>query len=122
MNSKALHRNVFYFFAACFVAAGAHHLYEYFFPQLRPDYPPMRHIAFLCINLVLAILMVKRTKWFLPFLLLISAQQLYGHGANIIQSLSGSEPALYTDWVVVFLVPVLLFCYSYDVLTKNKES
>ena len=118
----AIHRNVFYFFAACFLAAGAHHLYEYFVPELRPDYPPMRHIAFIGINLILAALMVKRTKWFLPFLLIISAQQLYGHGANIIQSLSGSKAALYTDWVVVLLVPVLLFTYCYDVLRKNKDS
>ena len=99
-----------------------HHLYEYFVPELRPDYPPMRHIAFIGINLILAALMVKRTKWFLPFLLIISAQQLYGHGANIIQSLSGSKAALYTDWVVVLLVPVLLFTYCYDVLRKNKDS
>ena len=122
MSLKTIHRNVFYFFAACFVAAGAHHLYEYFVPELRPDYPPMRHVVFLCINLVLAILMVRRTKWFLPFLFLISAQQLYGHGANIIQSFYSSKAALYADWFVVLLVPVILFSYSYDVLSKDKES
>ena len=105
-----------------FLAAGAHHLYEYFVPELRPDYPPIRHIAFLAINLVLAILMVKRTKWFLPFLFLIATQQLYGHGSNLVQSWSGSKEALYTDWVVVLTMPVLLFMYSYDVLRKSKDS
>lgn len=118
----AIHRYIFYFFAACFLAAGAHHLYEYFVPELRSDYPPMRHIAFVGINLALAILMVNRTKWFLPFLFLISAQQVYAHGTNIVQSWSGSKAALYTDWVVVIFAPVLLFTYCYDVLRHNKDS
>ena len=106
----------------CFVAAGLHHLYGYFSPELRPDYPPLRHLIMVGINLALSVLMIKRTKYFLPFLLLLSIQQLYGHGGNIVKSWYGSDQALYTDWAVVIIVPFLFIAYTYDVLQTKNES
>ena len=116
MSYEIFQKVIFYFFMLCFVTAGLHHLYEYFYPELRPDYPPLRHLIMLGINLGLSVLMIKRTKYFLPFLLLLSIQQLYGHGGNIIKSWYGSGQALYTDWAVVIVVPFLFIAYTYDVL------
>ena len=122
MNYRKVETFIFPFFSLLFVAAGLHHLYEYFIPELRPDYPPLRHIVFLALNLVLAYFMVNRSKYFLPFLFLISAQQLYGHGGNIMQNWSSDKPILYTDWAVVLVIPMLLLIYSYDVLRGNKTN
>lgn len=107
-----------YFFATSalfFVLAGVHHLYEYFAPELRPEYPPLRHIVFLVLNFGLAFMMIKRTKYFVPILLLISLQQLYGHGGSLLSSLSSGSNVLYTDVVIVFFFPLILSAYIYDV-------
>ena len=122
MNSVAFIKYLFIFFALLLVGAAFHHLYEYFFPELRPEYPAERHIMLFCINLVLAAFMLKRTKYFLPILLLISVQQLYGHGGNLLNSFLGSGAALYTDWVVVIFVPIIFLSYYYDIQRNGKDS
>ncbi len=107
-----------YFFATSalfFVIAGLHHLYEFFVPELRPEYPPLRHIIFVVLNLGLAFMMIKRTKYFVPILLLISLRQLYGHGGSLLSSLYNGSNVLYTDVVIVFFVPLILSAYIYDV-------
>ena len=122
MSEKTIIKYIFPVFAILFVIAGLHHLYEYFVPELRPNYPPMRHIVFLGINLIFAYLMLNRTKYFVPLLLLISIQQLVGHGGNIIQSWSSKSAALYTDWFVVLMVPIIFLTYTYDVFRKNNDA
>lgn len=113
-------RYVFGFFAFCFVVVAGHHLYELWNPRLRPDYPPARHLVFVFINFLLALLMLKRHKYYLPFLLLIAVQQLYGHGMGLYHSVSNAKPILYTDLVIVVLVPMLALIYSSDVLKKKR--
>ncbi|MFT5573067.1 MAG: hypothetical protein ACI9FR_002000 [Cryomorphaceae bacterium] len=48
-----------------------------------------------------------------------SLQQLYGHGGNFFESWAGGEPALYTDWAIIVLIPIIFFAYSHDVFRKN---
>ena len=122
MNRSVLIKYLFRFFALLLIGAAFHHLYEYFVPELRPEYPAARHILLFCINLILAVFMLRRTKYFLPVLFLISIQQLYGHGGRLIDSFSGSKAALYTDWVVVIFVPIILFSYYYDITRNGKDS
>lgn len=100
------------------MVAASHHIYEFFAPDLRPEYPRQRHIVFVIVNFFLAALMLKRTKFVLPLLLFISVHQLYGHGKNILQSSFDLHQALYTDWAVIIIVPFVLGLYSYDVLRK----
>lgn len=119
MTYHSFQKYLFGLFALSLIGAAFHHLYEYFVPQLRPDYPPVRHIAFFAINFLLAFLMVKRTKYFLPLLFLIAIQQLYGHGGKLLSGWSGGEVALYIDWIVVILMPLVLITYSYDVFRKT---
>jgi len=122
MNRGVFAKYLFIFFAILLVGAAFHHLYEYFVPYLRPEYPADRHLALFCINLVLAIFMLRRTKYFLPILLLISVQQLYGHGSNLLNSFSGGQAALYTDWVVVIFVPIIFLSYYYDIQKNGQDS
>lgn len=121
MSKDRFIKYIFRFFALLFIAAALHHLYEYFVPELRPEYPPFRHIIVFLINLVLAASMLRRTVFFLPILLFISIQQLYGHGGNLLASLFGNKALIYTDWLVVIFVPIIFFCYCYDIYNNAKE-
>jgi hypothetical protein len=122
MSSVIFREYLFRLFALLLVGAAFHHLYEYFVPELRPEYPATRHIIVFCINLVLAIFMLRRSWYFLPVLFLMSIQQLYGHGGNLLNSFSGGGAALYTDWVVVILAPIIFFSYCYDIYNNGKDS
>ena len=117
---KTVEKAIFGLFAFIFLAAGVHHAYEYFIPTLRPDYSPVRHLVFVFLNCVLAILMIKRTKYFVPLLALMTLQQLVGHGSNLVRNLAEGEPTIYTDWLVVIFAPIVLVIYSYDVLLNSK--
>lgn len=99
--------------------AALHHLYEYFIPELRPEYPSLRHLVFFVINLGLAFLMLRRRKHYVPLLLIVSVQQLNGHGRNLLNSWLKGGDALYTDLVVVLLVPVVFALYTYDVFRED---
>ena len=122
MNSTSIIDNLFKLFSIILVLAALHHLYEYFNPELRPNYPASRHIFFFVINLVLSIFVLVRNKYFLAVLTLVVAQQLYGHGGNLIIDLIESRKTLYTDWSVVILSPIMLMIYYYDIYLKNKDS
>ena len=115
---------IFSFFALLLFGAALHHLYEYFVPELRPEYSGLRHMVFFVINLALAFVMLKRSKNYLPVLLLIGVQQLYGHGGNLLETWSNDSGVLYTDLAVVILAPIVFFLYTYDVFRDdvNKKS
>jgi hypothetical protein len=119
MRYSDFQKYLFGFFSLLLVCAAIHHLYEYFVPQLRPEYPPLRHIVFFTVNLVLALLMLKRRKRYVPLFFLICVQQLYGHGGNLIDSWLNDRSALYLDLVVVLLVPIVFGIYAYDVFKKK---
>lgn len=119
MEYATLSKYCFGFFALIFVTAGAHHLYEYFVPELRPEYPPLRHLVFIVLNLILSFLMLKRTKYFVPVLFVISIHQLYGHGGSLLSGWLNGRSALYPDIVIVLLVPIIFSAYTYDVFREN---
>jgi hypothetical protein len=122
MSNETFRKYLFWLFALLLVGAAFHHLYEYFVPELRPEYPASRHIMVFCIDIVLAIFMLKRSKYFLPVLFLITIQQLYGHGGNLLNSFSGAKAALYTDWLVVIFAPIIFISYYYDIYNNGKDS
>ena len=119
MNWVAYRTSTFTLFALFSIVIALHHLYEYFFPFLRPDYSPIRHLLFFLINLVVAAAMLKRNWYFFSLLLLLSFQQLYGHGANLVNGFNSGKGALYTDWVILILVPIVLLFYVYDLLRSK---
>lgn len=106
---------LFGFFSLCFAFAAAHHVYEYVDPRLRPDYPPIRHQVFVAINIGMAVLMVRRSKWFVPILFMLVVQQVSAHGQSLLHSRSVASPMLCIDWVIVFFAPILFAAYCYDV-------
>lgn len=109
---------VFTFFALIFVLIAAHHAYEIWNPELRPEYTTLRHAVFVALNLLMAVFMRYRKWWFLLILLLITIQQVHGHGDNIMNS---ALDTTYTDWVIVILFPLLLICYLFDVLKSRRD-
>jgi hypothetical protein len=122
MSNETFRKYLFWLFALLLVGAAFHHLYEYFVPELRPEYPASRHIMVFCIDIILAIFMLKRSKYFLPVLFLITIQQLYGHGGNLLNSFSGAKATLYTDWLVVIFAPIIFISYYYDIYNDGKDS
>lgn len=115
MNYKTVRPYIFKFFAIVFIAFSGHHLYEYFIPDLRPNYPPLRHIAFVFINLILAYVMIKRHTLITPFLFILAAQQTFAHGLNLHRDWTESNAVMYTDLAIIILMPALLITYVYDV-------
>ena len=67
-----------------------------------------RHELFVGLNLALAALLVTRPRWALVPAALLSAQQLYSHGSDLVHSVRGPEPF---DWasvgVLVFFLALL---------------
>lgn len=121
MNKKA-RQTIFLVFAGfCLVAAG-HHLYEYIYQSVRPDYPRNRHLIFILINLVLAIVLVNRTKLGLVFLILLGVQQLYGHGSQFIAALHMGGTPHYTDWIPILLIPLVVGLYIYDLRYRTLDT
>ncbi|MBX9782975.1 MAG: hypothetical protein K2X48_06765 [Chitinophagaceae bacterium] len=65
---------------------------------------PVRHGAFILINLFCIVGLWKRPRWFIYFFILLTVQQLYSHGARIIRYFEEGR----TDWISVALLMVLL--------------
>ena len=114
---------LFGFFCLCFGLAAVHHVYEYVDPRLRPDYPPVRHLVFAAINVGMAVLMLRRTKWFVPLLCILVVQQVFAHGQSLLHSWPVASPILIIDWIVIVFAPILLAAYCYDLFRHaSKQS
>lgn len=67
-----------------------------------------RHELFVGLNLVLAALLVARPRWALVPAALLSAQQLYSHGSDLIASMREPGPLDWASVGVLVFFPALL--------------
>lgn len=67
---------------------------------------------------MVAAAMLKRNWYFFALILLLSFQQVYGHGSNLVNSLNEGKSVMYTDWVILTLIPIVLLFYVYDLLKR----
>jgi len=102
--------------AGLLFCVSGYHFYGLFDSSLRPGYPPLRHLVFVVVNLLLAYFMIKRSKYVLPFLAVLVMQQLYSHGGSLMRHYSEEHALNYIDLFVVIFLPSLLFAYVYDVV------
>lgn len=75
---------------------------------LAHDGPTLRHAAFVVINAVAAGLVVFAPRRALLPLALLTVQQLYSHGTDLVISVRGSGPFDVASLGVVLFFPILL--------------
>ncbi len=95
-----------YLFRAASVLALAVALYHLvgIFYQVNTS-PWWRHAIFILISLFCAYGFSKRPLYFLYFFAILVAQQFYSHGTNLVSQWMGYNK---TDWVSIFLLPLLV--------------
>jgi hypothetical protein len=68
----------------------------------------MRHSVFVGLNLGLAALLVLRPRWALPAAALLSVQQLWSHGSDLVDSIRDPGPFDWASVLVLAFFPALL--------------
>ena len=68
----------------------------------------VRHEVFVGLNLALATLLVLRPRWALVPAALLSVQQLWSHGSDLIDSMRGPGPFDWASALVLVFFPALL--------------
>lgn len=97
----------------CFAVA-LFHLGALFWPAISEPSPPLRHAVFLGVNVFFGIAFLRRARW-LPFpLLILTAQQIWSHGGDLLRARAEHPPrwdlqslfmlaALPALWAVILL-------------------
>jgi hypothetical protein len=75
---------------------------------LHGDESVPRHWLFVGINVGLAILLVRSRRWALPATLLLSIQQMWSHGTELVRSIHGPGPFDWSSLGVCVFFPVLI--------------
>jgi len=115
-----MRENSFKVLAACCLLACLYHLYGIFNPEIRVGYSWQRHLFFILLNVVVAYFIINRTWYFVPFLIVLVCQQLYGHGKNLIDVWVSLNNVSIVDLCVVLFMPLLVFIYIVDLLYADK--
>ena len=68
----------------------------------------LRHGLFVGLNLTLATLLVLRPRWALPAAALLSAQQLWSHGTDLVDSIRDPGPFDWASVLVLAFFPALI--------------
>jgi hypothetical protein len=123
MNKKTVHI-IFIIFAILALGALVFHVKEIFYPTTTTKgiislYVLLRHAVFVLINGICIYGIVKRPKWFIGCIGLLTIQQWYSHGTYAIAVWQTLHKI---DWIsvgVILLMPILFILLIFD-SKKNK--
>ena len=101
-------RRVFAAIAAFFVAGAVFHVAALVRPALGDPSPPWRHALFVLINVAVALGMHRRPHGFAVGFALLTAQQLWSHGATAAQVFRDEGRLDWASVVVVAGMPAVL--------------
>lgn len=77
-----------------FGGGAAFHGAALIWPSLSEPMPPLTHAAFVVINLFFAVAFVLKVSWVQWPFLLLTAQQLWSHGGDLVRALLEKPPRL----------------------------
>ncbi|HZR24487.1 MAG TPA: hypothetical protein VFA59_12910 [Vicinamibacterales bacterium] len=87
-----------------------------------PTYPPIRHVAFVLINLACALLLLRRPIWFVPLYALLVVQVLNGHGRVAWDAWRAAKPIYAVDVLVSIGVLAVLALLVVDALDARADA
>ncbi|GHM98544.1 hypothetical protein WSM22_00340 [Cytophagales bacterium WSM2-2] len=98
------------------VVVAIYHVVGIFYPV--NDSPPWRHGVFIVVSLFCSYGFIKRPKYFLYFFAVLSVQQFYSHGSDIISTWQEKHNI---DWIsVALLIAIPFILYNLIVDAKGK--
>jgi hypothetical protein len=111
-------RRVFFIIFACLAfAAAVYHLVAVFISFDKT--PAWRHALFIGINIIAIYGLVKRPKWFLWFVVLLTLQQWYSHGSYAIGLWQNEHRIHWISIGVIVLLPLLCILLFIDQKAKR---
>jgi len=93
--------------AALFAVGALFHLAAILAPAIGNASSPGRHAVFICINAAFAAAFGLRWRWTIVPVLALSAQQIQGHGADLLRAHDEGRTDLQSLLVLLF-VPVMI--------------
>ena len=106
--------------AVLFLAAGAYHLYE-LVASLEDPRLTAFHAAFVVIDPITALLLIRRPDWFTYAFAALTVQQIYSHGMEAMTALSMSVVD-YTSFFIIVFMPCLLGLLIYDAVARKPRT
>jgi hypothetical protein len=94
--------------ATVLLAAGLYHLAGALAPALAPRLPPWRHGLFAVIDLVAAVGLWRPFPGFTPLFALLTAQQFWSHGGDLVLAWTTRHELDTLSLAVVLLLPMAL--------------
>ena len=117
MNKKTLHF-IFIVFAVLAFCALVFHIKEIFYPATIT--PAWRHAIFVLINCICIYGLLKRPKWFVWFVGLLTLQQWYSHGSYAVELWQTAHKIHWPSVGVLVLMPVSFILLIFDRREKAK--
>lgn len=114
-----MREKIFRFFTFIFILAAVYHALALIFPAYINDGPLWRHTLFIFINLICALFMFWRKRWFIIFLTVLTIQQLYSHGLRAWLWWYDEHHIDYISIGVVIFFPVVFTFFTKDILKKQ---
>jgi hypothetical protein len=105
MSKKILHI-IFYVFAIIGFIAMLHHIKGIFYPTILS--PSWRHCIFVFINIISIYGVIKRPKWFIWFVILLTVQQWYSHGGYALHIWQTESKIHWISIADIILLPLLV--------------
>ena len=124
MSKKARHI-LFLIFTVCAFAALIYHAIVIYCSFSKSPAPlinllaVLRHILFILVNIVCIYGTLKRPKWFIWFVLVLTLQQWYSHGSYAITLWQQQHIVHWISVADILLLPFLLILLIAD--KKNKQ-
>ncbi len=122
MSNKTKHI-LFIIFAVLAFAALVYHAFAIYHPETDPPIislaTSLRHAIFIVINIIFIYGVLKRPKWFIWFVLVLTLQQWYSHGSYAIELWQQQHIIHWISVADILLLPLLLILLIVD--KKNKQ-
>ena len=118
MNKKTL-QIIFIVFAVMAFCALVFHVKEIFYPTEKTPaiislYVVCRHFVFVLINCICIYGLLKRPKWFVWFVGLLTLQQWYSHGSYAVELWQTAHKIHWISLGVIVLLPILFILLIFD--------
>ncbi len=116
MSKKTLHI-IFYAFVIISFIAMLYHIKAIFYPIILT--PSWRHSIFVLVNIICIYGLLKRPKWFIWFVSILTLQQWYSHGSYAIHLWQLENKIHWISIADVLLLPLLIIFLIFD--RKNNQ-
>ena len=121
-RGRRVREMLFVILAVGFALSAVFHAVAIVAPQIAEPSPAWRHGLFVVINGVIAVLFVRRPRWFPAVFGLLALQQLYSHGTYGYAVWRDQHRVDWASVLVLAVVPVVAVLLVVDALRRRRSN